>query len=85
MTKHSKLLEKISTSPTPSDIRWNDLTKILNGCGYVLMNGSGSRRKFYNKEVDDLIICHEPHPRPEVDKGCIDDVVNHLRNKGYLK
>lgn len=84
MTKHSKLLDKLNAKPTPSDIKWGELTTLLKGCGYELIKGSGSRRKFYNKDVDDLIICHEPHPRPEVDKGCINDVIDHLKNKGYL-
>ncbi len=33
--------------------------------------GGGSGRKFYHKGKDALICCHQPHPNPCVDKGCI--------------
>lgn len=80
MSKHSKTLEKLCRIPTPGDIKWDDLQALLKHLGYKVLNGRGSRRKFYNQTIDDLIICHEPHPSPEVDKACVDDVVEHLRS-----
>lgn len=84
MSKLQKLLLKIASSPTPSNIKWEELKACLNGLGYELMRNDGSRRKFYNKHTNKLIICHEPHPRPEVDKGCINYIVDHLRENGVL-
>jgi len=49
-----------------------------------MKKNSGSRRKFYNKNKDALIICHEPHPQPTVDKGCIADVIEHLKTYGFI-
>jgi len=31
-----------------------------------------------------LIICHEPHPQPTVDNGCIADVIEHLKTYGFI-
>lgn len=85
--RHEKTLQRMQTRPPPSDVTWDELTALLRHLGYVpLKNGrtGGSRRKFYNKEKDALICCHEPHPQPHVDKGCIVDVVDHLTAKGFL-
>lgn len=79
MAKHDKTLQKLSAKSTPADIKWNELKGLLEHLGYKMLPGSGSRRKFFHKGKDALIICHQPHPSPDVDKGCIDDVVEHLK------
>jgi len=84
MGKHQKNLQKLCNKPIPADIKWKDLQGILESLGYVLIKGSGSRRKFYHKEKDALISCHEPHPSPDVDKGCIADIVEHLESNGFI-
>ena len=84
MSKHEKSLRRLQANPPPSDYKWSDLVSVLKGLGYRLVTGSGSRRKFYNRERDLLIICHEPHPSPDVDKGCIVDVVHHLKTNGVI-
>lgn len=70
--------------PTPADVKWDDMKAALEWLGYKTLNNDGSRRKFFHKEKDALIICHCPHPSPDVDKGCIDDVVEHLRTYGLI-
>lgn len=84
MSKHEKAIAKLQASPPPADFKWDDLVTVLRHLGYKQLNNSGSRRKFFNAERDLLIVCHEPHPRPNVDKGCIVDVVEHLRGGGLI-
>jgi predicted RNA binding protein YcfA (HicA-like mRNA interferase family) len=84
MSKHAKALEKLRASPTPSSVKWEELRGVLEHLGYKLLKNSGSRRKFYHAGKDALIICHEPHPSPDVDKGCIADVVEHLKTHGFI-
>lgn len=79
MATHEKLLQKIQTKPVPSDIRWNELSALLERLGYVMIKGSGSRRKFYNRERDALISLHEPHPEPVIGKAALGEVVDHLK------
>ncbi len=49
-----------------------------------MLKNSGSRRKFVHSKTKALIICHAPHPSPDVDKGCIVDVVAHLEANGFI-
>ena len=84
MSKHKKNLAKLLATPPPSDFKWDDLATLLGHLGYKQLNNDGSRRKFYNKERNLLIICHKPHPSPNVDKGCIVDVVEHLQTNGVI-
>lgn len=85
MSKHDKTLEKMARSPTPGDIKWNDVKGALESLGYKLLNGSGSRRKFFNTKTKALISCHEPHPSPDVGKCTLDDIVQHLRDQSLIK
>ena len=65
-------------------MKWQELKAVLEHLGYALLKNTGSRRKFYHGGKKALIICHEPHPTPNVDKGCIADVVEHLRANGFI-
>jgi predicted RNA binding protein YcfA (HicA-like mRNA interferase family) len=85
MSKHEKTFEKMARSPTPGDIKWSEVKGALEWLGYELLKNSGSRRKFVHKLSKDLIICHEPHPSPDVGKCTIDEIVQHLREAGRLK
>jgi len=84
MSRYQKALARLCTTPPPSDIKWTELKALLEHLGYKMLNNSGSRRKFYHSEKRALIICHEPHPSPSVDKGCVVGVVEHLRARGFL-
>lgn len=84
MAKHRKALEKLCATPPSADIKWDELKSVLEHLGYTMLKGSGSRRKFHHQGKNALIICHVPHPSPDVDKGCIADVVDHLKNNGFI-
>jgi len=85
MTKHRKALEKLCAKPPASNIKWAELKSALEHLGYEMLKNSGSRRKFFHPAKNALIICHEPHPSPNVDKGCIADVAEHLKTHGFIK
>lgn len=84
MAKHEKALAKLCSTPPSSDIKWHELKSVLEHLGYEEKKGNGSRRKFFHKKKDALIICHQPHPSPDVDKGCIADVIEHLKTYGFI-
>ena len=84
MSKHDKNLAKLRATPPPSDFKWDDLVTVLKKLGYKQLNNSGARRKFFHEEKSLLIACHQPHPSPNVDKGCIVDVVEHLKTNGVI-
>ncbi|MEO5607547.1 MAG: type II toxin-antitoxin system HicA family toxin [Polaromonas sp.] len=85
MSKQSKALERLRREPTPSNFKWDDLASLLCSLGYTEINGAGSRKKFFHAEKNALISCHKPHPNPDVDKGCIVDVVKHLKDHKFIK
>lgn len=84
MSKHSKTLAKLCTKPPSANLKWEELQGCLTHLGYRMLTNSGSRRKFYHDEKNDLIILHCPHPSPDVDKGAIADVVTHLQAMGFI-
>ena len=84
MSKHKKALERLRAVPPAADIKWQELKGVLEHLGYRMLSGGGSRRKFFHEDKKLLIICHEPHPSPTVDKGCIADVVDHLKAHGFI-
>lgn len=84
MSKHQKALERLRAKPVASDIKWSELRAVLEHLGYELLTNSGSRRKFVHLESRALIILHEPHPSPNVAKGCIAAVVSHLEAQGFI-
>ena len=84
MSKHQKALDRICAKPPAANIKWNELKAVLEHLGYEMLKNSGSRRKFVHTKTKALIICHEPHPSPDVDKGCISDVAAHLKNNGFI-
>lgn len=84
MSKHQKSLERLCANPPASNIKWQELKGVLEHLGYTLLKNSGSRRKFFHPEKKALIICHQPHPSPNVDKGCVADVIEHLKINGFI-
>ena len=84
MAKHVKTIRSLKKRPIPSDIKWNDVVALLNSLGFTMLKGSGSRRKFYREESDLLIICHQPHPGSEIDKGCAKDICEKLTESGLI-
>jgi predicted RNA binding protein YcfA (HicA-like mRNA interferase family) len=84
MSKHEKALIRLRAKPPPADLKWNELKAVLEHLGYEMLKNNGSRRKFVHAKTKALIICHEPHPSPDVDKGCVVDVVAHLEANGFI-
>jgi predicted RNA binding protein YcfA (HicA-like mRNA interferase family) len=84
MSRHEKTMAKLCAKPPPADLRWDELKAVLEHLGYKMVRGNGSRRKFFHAEKNALIICHQPHPLPSVDKACIVEVVEHLKTNGFI-
>lgn len=85
MSKYQKALERIVTLPTPADITWDELKRVLEGLGYEERKNNGSRRKFFNKKRSLVINLHEPHPGNIVKRCYVAQVVDHLRSNGVIE
>jgi predicted RNA binding protein YcfA (HicA-like mRNA interferase family) len=80
MSKREKLLKRLLSEP--KDFRWSEMATLLAGYGYEEIQGSGSRVKFFNRELRHLIILHKPHPGSIVKEGAVKDVVEKLTEVG---
>lgn len=62
MSKKQKLLNKFLEIPIRKELTFDELTSLLTNLGYIKINGTGSRVKFYHQQHDNLINLHKPHP-----------------------
>ncbi|MBE6784221.1 MAG: type II toxin-antitoxin system HicA family toxin [Ruminococcaceae bacterium] len=61
MSQKDKLIERFCRRP--KDFTYDELRTLLAYFGYTEdTSGNGSRVKFYNNELDDVISLHKPHP-----------------------
>ncbi len=79
-SKNQKTLESIFRSPTPSNICWDDIEKLLKALGAIISEGSGSRVRIKLNDV--RAVFHRPHPERVTDKGALISVRRFLDNAG---
>ncbi len=82
MAKAEKLLKRIASEP--KDLHWEELVTLMRSLGFDLHRGSGSSRKFVQKETRVTLSLHEPHPSGILKQYQIRMVVELLRNEGCL-
>lgn len=80
MSKKEKLVKKFTTVPARSDLTYDELETLLESLGYEKIEGSGSRVKFFNEAIRDLILLHKPHPGNIINKATVRDVQKKLKN-----
>ena len=79
-SKNDKTLENIFKKPTPSNISWMDIEKLLVSLVAFISEGSGSRVRI--KLKNERTVFHRPHPGNEIDKGAVNSVKRFLENAG---
>ena len=62
--------------PTPADIRWAEIESLLNALGVEVVNRAGSRALL--RKGDHRIVVHRPHPRPEVRRDTVRNIVEFI-------
>ena len=60
MSKRVKLIERLKASP--ADFTWDELKRLMLGFGFDIVEGGGSRVKFFHADLNRLICIHKPHP-----------------------
>lgn len=79
MSKFDKAVRRLLTRPT--DFSWQELQTIMGKLGYEMHIGSGSRRKFINKETRHIIILHEPHPGRILKSYALNYIIDELKRQ----
>jgi hypothetical protein len=85
MAKSEKLLKRLLSSP--KDFTFDELDTLLSGFGFKLSNAgstSGSAVRFINKNTDQIIRLHKPHPSPVIKQYMIKLIIDELKKGGYL-
>ncbi|MFQ1022819.1 type II toxin-antitoxin system HicA family toxin [Avibacterium paragallinarum] len=82
MGKSEKLLEKLANAK--NTFIWTDLLTLLTRLGYEKREMAGSRVRFYNAELDHLILLHKPHPENYIKGGALKSVKEGLKGAGLL-
>lgn len=82
MSKKEKLLQKLSNSK--NTFLYKDLVTLLGQLGYEKLEGDGSRVRFYNNDLNHLMLLHRPHPENEVKGGALKAIKHELKNRGFL-
>lgn len=85
MTQNNKTLAKMQREPTPADLRWDEVAGALASLGFEAQNNDGSRRRFLHPAYGLSINLHKPHPQPEMKRYAIRQLVDFLRNNGFLE
>jgi hypothetical protein len=62
MSKKDKLWAKFMEVPPKKNLTWNELSALMLALGFEILQGDGSRVKFYHKAKDTIINLHKPHP-----------------------
>jgi hypothetical protein len=83
--KKEKLIDRFLS--IPKDLRWEELSSVLSSLGFeeIKRNGktAGARRKFANKDKR-IISVHKPHPANIVKEYMIRQVIENLKEGGYI-
>ena len=82
MSKISKAVDRLKRKP--ADLKWREVERILIHYGYVMLEGDGSRLKCYHPDKIQVLIIHKPHNPPVLKKYQIKDVLDRLREDGFI-
>lgn len=85
MSQIEKLIAKMTRIPPPKDFSWDNLVKVMSSFGYDEHEGNGSRKKFINMKTKHKVLLHKRHPDSTLIGPQLSDVVDSLKEQGYLK
>ena len=83
MSQHEKLLKRLLSKP--NDFEWSEAVTLLGHYGFVVIANSGARRKFKHTDTNKLIIVHAPHPQNILKRYSIDDIIETLKEGGFIE
>jgi hypothetical protein len=85
MSRHEKLKEKLLR--LPGNFTYLEMVTLLRGFGYneeARKRSSGSAVMFHNKDSDDKIMFHKPHPGKELKKYILKMIIEKLKSNKML-
>ena len=68
----------------PKDLKWTDLTTLMEGFGYEEKQGRGSRARFVHRETQAVLMIHTPHNPHVLLTGHIKSDIKHLKDHDHV-
>jgi hypothetical protein len=89
MSRHQKLVDRLSAVPSPRDFRFADLVALLSGFGFILREhgGGSSHKSFIHQRAQGgeyRIVCARPHPGGVLKVYQVREICARLRQWGFL-
>lgn len=78
MSKKDKLIEKFKSD---SEFTWTELERLLKLLGYKLIEGEDSRVKFLNRDNNNIIRTHKPHPDKSIKDYVRKEIIARLKDE----
>ena len=82
MSRKQKALARLLCQS--SDFTWTEAVTVMKLHGFVLLNGSGSSRKFIHEVTRVKVFIHEPHPENILKRYAQEDLIQGLKNAGEI-
>ena len=79
-SKQQKVLALIYKDPIPKSLEWLQIESLLLAIGAELIEGNGSRVRFYKDSI--VATFHRPHPKKEAKPYQVKDARNFLTQLG---
>ena len=79
-SKQKRTLAAIYTDPVSASINWKDIESLFISIGADVIEGNGSRVRFYSKDV--IASFHRPHPKKEAKPYQVRDARSFLKQLG---
>jgi len=83
MSRHEKLKDRFKELPL--NFTWDELCRLMKGCGFDQISGAGSRYKFCHQKSHLVVILHKPHPGNLIKKYAMKQVLERLKACGEIK
>lgn len=81
--KYQKTLASFFDSPVRSNVKWDDIEKLLIALGAEITEGRGTRVRIYLNKV--RAVFHRPQSQKETDKGTLKSMRRYLKETGVIK
>ena len=86
MSRHQKLVDKLKQKP--KDFTYAEVERLLGGFGYEKSNAgktSGSAVAFINKDTQQIVRLHKPHPGNVVKAYIVKNLLDHLIDQKLIE
>ena len=80
--KQKRILDAIQLSPTPADLKWDEVESLFKALGGTISQGNGSRVRVLLNGVKATF--NKPHPHNEVGRSCVREIRLFLKNANVI-